>query len=413
MNSPLKTTGNIAILGAQWGDEGKGKLVDALADQFDFIARSTGGANAGHTIMHAGKKYIFHLLPSGLLHPQNQAVIGNGTVLDLPALLAEVKKLETQSLPVRERLWISDRAHLLLSAHKLIDQHWEAQRGTKKIGTTGRGIGPCYADKVMRLGIQLRDLADAETLRGKLSQNRDWYQQLYGLEFSAEKEFEAVQAAYLELKDSIVDTREMLHQAMAEKKRILFEGAQAHQLDLDHGTYPYVTASSVTVGGICTGLGLPPRAIDYTIGVAKAYTTRVGEGELPTEISGSFGEQLREQGQEYGATTGRPRRCGWFDARLVRQAVQVNGFDELFLTKLDVLSGLPEIKVAVSNESSAENPTYQSFTGWEESIASAQTWEDLPSAAQNYVQALEELVGCQIRGIGVGPERESVIWKTS
>lgn len=418
---------NLAILGTQWGDEGKGKLIDALSGQFDVVCRSTGGANAGHTIVVDGTKYIFHLLPSCLLHPNTVAVIGNGTVVSLNDLATEIQKLRDTGIQnIRSRIKLSLQAHLLFDYHKEIDQELENRKGDKKIGTTCRGIGPCYGDKIARMGIRVEDLLDEDFLREKIAANAQFHKQNLGIEIDVEKEVAQALEAKAELKDIFCDTRLYLAKARKEGKTILFEGAQAHHLDIDHGTYPYVTSSNVSAGGICSGLGVPPKAIETTIGIAKAYTTRVGEGPFPTELNDELGEQIRENGGEYGATTGRPRRCGWFDAIVVRNAVEFNGIDSLNLTKLDVLTGLPEIKIATAywlgdtqiynvptTRKAIENLRieYETFPGWEEDLTNVRDFGDLPVNAQNYVKRLEELCGCPVSSIGVGADRQDLIFR--
>jgi adenylosuccinate synthase len=420
-----KIGSNVGILGTQWGDEGKGKLVDALSQHFDFVCRSTGGSNAGHTIYTEGKKYIFQLLPSGLLHKNSTGIIGNGVVICAPDFAQEVKNLEATGLEVQSRIKISLQAHLVMDYHKKIDAELELRKGDKKLGTTCRGIGPCYEDKVARRGIRCEDLLDMELLKEKIERNCAFHNDTLGLDLNAEAEFEALQNIREFIKPMLCDTRIVLLEAHQAGKKILFEGAQAHHLDIDHGTYPFVTSSSVSAGGIATGLGFPPKKIDHLVGIVKAYTTRVGSGPFPTELDNPMGEQIRENGGEYGANTKRPRRCGWFDAVVVRNAVEFNGIDSLNLTKLDVLTGLSEIKVAtkytldgqelrtVPTTRKANNKLeieYETFPGWEEDLSQAKSVEDLPLNAQNYVKALEALVKCPISVIGVGMDRNDLIY---
>src|SRR6058998_3003400 len=340
---------NLAVLGAQWGDEGKGKIVDLLAPRFDIVARYQGGHNAGHTVYVNGTKFILRLIPSGILHDSVTCVIGNGVVIDPQALFGEIDELTKNGIAVRNRLFVSDKAHLILPYHRDLDLLSEARRGERKIGTTSRGIGPAYEDKIARRGIRVGDLNDPAgleqnvrdnvTARNRLVQDNtmDWKPVLEQLLRHAER-----------MRPMVRDVSVMLSDAMRDGRPILLEGAQGTLLDIDHGTYPYVTSSNASIGGVCTGLGIGPRAIDGVLGVAKAYTTRVGEGPLPTELTGEMGNRLRESGHEYGAVTGRPRRCGWYDAVAVRYGVRINGLDALALTKLDVLDGLAEIPICTA-----------------------------------------------------------------
>ena len=418
---------NTAIIGAQWGDEGKGKLVDSFSGHFDIVARFSGGANAGHTIVVDGQKFVFHLLPSGLLHEGTIGVIGNGTVVDLLDMAQELDDLKAAGLgDVDSRVKISLRAHVLLDYHKKIDNELERRKGDKKIGTTGRGIGPAYADKAARRGIRCEDLLDEELFVEKIRENCELHAKLYDLELNPEEEIKKL----LEIKDRIkpllCDTRKFLYDEIKKGKKVLFEGAQAHQLDLDHGTYPFVTSSPVSTGGICTGLGVAPKNISGVIGIAKAYCTRVGSGPFPTEIGGDKEEDLRQRGHEFGATTGRPRRCGWFDAVAVRNSVETAGMDMINLTKLDVLSGFGEIKVAIKYILDGREifsvPTtrkamrkleveYVTFPGWDEDISNIANFEELPENARNYVLSLEKLIDCPIRAIGIGVERTALMFR--
>ncbi len=337
---------NIAVLGAQWGDEGKGKIVDLLTPHFSIVARYQGGHNAGHTVYVAGRKFVLHLIPSGILHAGVTCVIGNGVVIDPQALFKEVEELRALGIEVGDRLLISDKAHLILPYHRELDVLSEARRGERKIGTTSRGIGPAYEDKIGRRGIRVCDLIDNQALADEVRENVHARNQIIK---DSTLDWEAVYEQLLSHGASMRrwtgDASLFLANAMREGRRVLFEGAQATMLDIDHGTYPYVTSSNASIGGVCTGLGVPPRAIGGVLGVAKAYTTRVGEGPLPTELFGEMAERLREGGQEYGASTGRPRRCGWYDAVVVRYSARINGLDSLALTKLDVLDGLDEVKI--------------------------------------------------------------------
>lgn len=417
---------NTAIIGTQWGDEGKGKLVDAISNQFDIICRSTGGANAGHTIVSNGKKFVFHLMPSCLLHPNTVGVIGNGTVVHPASIIEEVEKLQAEGLDLNGRVKISLRAHLLFDYHKKIDQALEERKGKNKIGTTGRGIGPAYTDKIARIGIRCEDLLDKDLLWEKVQRNCEFHAKNYGIELDAKAEFDAAMSVKDAIKPMLTDTRKYLYDAIQDGKKVLFEGAQAHHLDVDHGTYPFVTSSSISAGGIATGLGVAPKYIENIVGIAKAYTTRVGSGPFPTELEDEFGEELRKNGHEFGATTGRPRRCGWYDAVVVRDSVETNGIDELNLTKLDVLSGVKEIKVATryflgetelfnvpTTKKALENLRieFETFPGWDEDIADVRDFDQLPTNAKNYVLALEKLSGAPITSIGVGADREALIFR--
>jgi adenylosuccinate synthase len=416
---------NLVVLGAQWGDEGKGKIVDLLSSHFSIVARYQGGHNAGHTVYVAGQKFILRLIPSGILHPGVTCVIGNGVVVDPQALLAEIDELERAGIRVGDRLVISDKAHVILPYHRELDLLSEARRGERRIGTTSRGIGPAYEDKIGRRGIRLGDLADPALLEGAIQQNVAARNRLIG---ESMMDWRVVQRDVLEawtrMRPWVKDVSLFLSQAQAEGRRILFEGAQGTLLDIDHGTYPYVTSSSATVGGVCTGLGIGPRAIGAVVGVAKAYTTRVGEGPLPTELHGAAGDRLRETGREFGAVTGRPRRCGWFDAVAVRYAARVNGLDALALTKLDVLDGLGEIQIATSYRSrgatltelpadagqllSAE-PVYETMPGWSRPASGVRAFDDLPGEARRYVARLEAITGVRVGIISTGSAREDTI----
>lgn len=396
---------NTAIIGTQWGDEGKGKLVDALASQFDIVARSTGGSNAGHTIVVEGQKYVFHLLPSGMLHKNTIGLIGNGCVVHLPDLINEINDLEKTGLEIKKRLKISNKAHLLLDYHRVIDGRLEELKGANKIGTTKQGIGPCYVDKAMRIGIRLGDIVDEAVLKDKIEKNCDFYNKTLGLKLDSDKELANILAVRQEVLALLDDTSPWLNTQIVAGKKVLFEGAQAHHLDIDHGTYPYVTSSAVTIGGVCTGLGVAPKHIGSIIGITKAYTTRVGEGPFRTELDNDIGKAIQTAGHEFGATTGRPRRCGWLDADIVRESVIINGIDEINLTKLDILTGLSEIKVFYQGE-------YKTFEVWSEDISQISRFENLPLAAQKYVLELEKMFGVKITSIGVGPEREALILRT-
>jgi adenylosuccinate synthase len=420
---------NIAVLGAQWGDEGKGKIVDMLTPHFAAVARYQGGHNAGHTVYVKGKKFVLHLIPSGILHPGVTCVIGNGVVIDPQALFVEIDELARNGIGVEGRLLVSEKAHVILPYHRELDVLSEARRGERKIGTTSRGIGPAYEDKIGRRGIRVCDLlgdrdALAEEVRENVSaRNRiikestlDW-----------KPVFDQVVAAGERMRPWVTDVSLALHRLMAEGKNVMFEGAQATLLDIDHGTYPFVTSSNASVGGVCTGLGVAPRAIGGVLGVAKAYTTRVGEGPLPTELSGELADRLRESGQEYGASTGRPRRCGWFDAVVVRYSARINGIDALALTKLDVLDGLSEVLICSGYKTSGgtlsefpadlrclsgAEPIYERMPGWSTPTRGVTRFEDLPEAARRYVRRLEEVTGVDCAIISTGSDRTETILET-
>lgn len=422
--------GNLAVLGAQWGDEGKGKLVDLLAPVFSIVARAQGGHNAGHTVTVNGKQFILHLIPSGILHAGVMCVIGNGVVVDPRALFAEIDHLKSQGIDTTGRLFVSDRAHVILAYHSDLDAASEARLGSRRIGTTSRGIGPCYEDKVARRGVRIADLAesnDGSRLAQLIQANVERRNRVVDDDAMAwESVRDIVTAEWERLAPLVTDTSHMLHEAMAEGQSILFEGAQGAMLDIDHGTFPYVTSSNATIGGICAGLGIGPHAIGGILGIAKAYTTRVGAGPLPTELEGPLGERLRESGQEYGASTGRPRRCGWFDAVCVRYAVRVSGIEALAITKLDVLDQLDELQVCTAYRCgdkvltappadvarlAACVPVYERIAGWAGMGATAgvRREDDLPHAARGYLARLEELCGVPIAIISTGSDREDTI----
>ncbi len=416
---------NIAVLGAQWGDEGKGKIVDLLTPHFSIVARYQGGHNAGHTVYANGRKFVLRLLPSGILHAGITCIIGNGVVVDPQALFAEIEEIEKAGITIGKRLLISDKAHLILPYHRDLDLLSEARRGERKIGTTSRGIGPAYEDKIARRGVRVGDLANPSALAEAVEHNVAARNRLIGdSTMDARQLLEDLAKAWERMKPWVIDVSVHLDRARAQGKAIMFEGAQGTLLDIDHGTYPYVTSSNATIGGVCTGLGVGPRAIDGVLGAAKAYTTRVGEGPLPTELHGELGNRLRESGQEFGAVTGRPRRCGWYDAVAVRYAVRVNGLDALALTKLDVLDGLPELQVCTSYrcrgvtftempgdvaQLSSCEPVYETFPGWSAPTAGVRRYADLPREAQRYVARLEEITGVPAAIISTGSAREDTI----
>lgn len=417
------------IVGAQWGDEGKGKIVDHLSENVDIVARYQGGANAGHTVVIGEQEYILHLIPSGIFNPEVTCIIGNGVVVDPAALLEEIAMLRSFGLDIRRRLFISHNAHLIMPYHKLLDKLRE--ENNSKIGTTGRGIGPAYIDKFTRTGIRIVDLLDRDALSRKIKTNLEeknkLLRQIYGeTELNVDSMIEQYQEFDKQIDEFITDTSFYLNNALAEGKTVLAEGAQGALLDIDHGTYPYVTSSNPTSGGACTGLGIPPTAITNVTGIVKAYTTRVGNGPFPTELTGDEGDKLRTWGKEYGATTGRPRRCGWFDAMLLKYSAQVNGMQDMAITKLDVLSHLDEIAVCTAyevngkklktfptDEKQLENlkPVYETLPGWKQSLTEMKHYADLPDNAKRYVGRLEELIGIPARIISVGARRDQTVFK--
>ena len=420
---------NVVILGTQWGDEGKGKIVDLLTEQADAVVRFQGGHNAGHTLVIGGQKTVLHLIPSGVLRAGVQCLIGNGVVLSPEALLKEIDTLEDSGVPVQDRLKISAACPLILPYHVALDQAREARRGENKIGTTGRGIGPCYEDKAARRALRLGDLRDPARFGSALEEVLDYHNHVlahyYGvdtLEFSAVLD-EAL-AHGERLMPMMADVTSLLHEYRKTHARLLFEGAQGSLLDIDHGTYPFVTSSNTTAGGTATGSGFGPLFLDYVLGITKAYTTRVGSGPFPTELFDETGLRLAERGHEFGATTGRPRRCGWFDAVALRTAVNINSVSGLCLTKLDVLDGLEEISVCVGYTNDAgetvanpidavdyENlrPVYETLPGWSESTVGLKSLDALPANARAYISRLEALVGAPIDIISTGPDREETI----
>jgi adenylosuccinate synthase len=421
---------NVAIIGAQWGDEGKGKIVDLFTDYADIIVRYQGGNNAGHTLVVNGRKTVLHLVPSGALHAEKLCVIGNGVVVDPEILIDEINALRAQGhLTNDEQLRISEQAHVIMPYHKAIDLARERLRGKGKIGTTGRGIGPAYEDKVARVGIRFVDLLEEDTFREKLTRNIE-EKNFYLKAILKEKalDFNKIHDSYgsfrEKLKVYVANTGLLLDQEMRAGKRVLFEGAQGTLLDVDHGTYPYVTSSSTITGGACSGSGVGPQLIQQVIGISKAYTTRVGSGPFPTEVDGPEGETLRREGAEFGATTGRSRRCGWFDAVGVRHAVRMNGMTGIALTKLDVLTGFKKIPIctgyryqgkaveefpASSKVMQGAEPIYEEIPGWNTALDDVTKFADLPRPAQNYVKRIEEVIGTEIILVSVGPGREQTI----
>jgi len=420
---------NVVVLGTQWGDEGKGKIVDLLTEQVKHVVRFQGGHNAGHTLVIDGKKTILHLIPSGILHEGVTCYIGNGVVLAPDALIKEIKELEAQGVPVRERLKLSPSCPLILPYHIALDQAREEKRGAAKIGTTGRGIGPAYEDKVARRGLRLGDLQNAERFAFKLKDVLEYHNFALTQYFGSEAvDYDTVLRDALEIAKELVpmiaDVPDMLHSAREAGEHILFEGAQGSLLDIDHGTYPFVTSSNTTAGGTATGSGFGPCYLDYILGITKAYTTRVGSGPFPTELEDAVGDHLGQKGHEFGATTGRKRRTGWFDAVAVKHAVRINSMSGMCLTKLDVLDGLDEVKICVGYQNSAGESigipcdsegwddiktVYESLPGWKESTVGAKSMDELPQAARNYIARLEELVGITVDIVSTGPDRVETI----
>ncbi len=417
------------VIGAQWGDEGKGKVIDIFSAKMDFIARYQGGNNAGHTVVIGNDSFILHLIPSGILHKGKICIIGNGVVIDPKALLEEIKMLEDKGIRVDGRLFISEEAHVIFPYHKLLDELKEEKK--KKIGTTKKGIGPCYADKVARSGIRVIDLMEADTLKEKLRNNLEEKNailtKIYGAKPFA---FDNLYAEYIDhgrqIKKYVCNTKVILNNAIEKRKRVLFEGAQGTLLDVDYGTYPFVTSSNSTAGGASTGTGVGPGKIDKVIGVVKAYTTRVGEGPFPTEFSKDLMQRIRTKGKEFGATTGRPRRCGWFDSVVVRHSVLVNGIDEIVVTKLDVLDDLDSIKLCTSYKFEGKTytefpasikvlgscqPVYEELPGWKADTTRITSYAKLPRNARNYLKRLQELVKTKITLVSVGSERSQTFTK--
>ena len=418
----------VVIVGAQWGDEGKGKATDLLGPRADYVVKPNGGNNAGHTVVVNGQKFELKLLPAGILSENATPVIGNGVVVNPEALFSEIEGLQARGADT-SKLKISANAHLVAPYHQTMDKVTERFLGKRAIGTTGRGIGPAYMDKVGRLGIRVQDILDESILwqkvEGALRQKNQLLVKVYNRRHVEADEIVDYFMSYAErLKPMIVDTTQLLNKALDEGKTLLMEGGQATFLDVDHGTYPFVTSSNPTAGGACVGSGVGPTRISRVIGIQKAYTTRVGAGPFPTELFDKMGDFLRTTGGEFGVNTGRPRRCGWYDAVLARQAVRINGFTDLFITKLDVLTGLEKIPVCVAYEVDGvrfdeipmtqtdfhhAKPIYEYFDGWNESISDAKTLDELPENARKYVHKLEELSGCRISAIGVGPDRDQTI----
>ncbi|SRR5690625_11620 len=418
----------VVVLGAQWGDEGKGKATDQLGSRVDYVVKFNGGNNAGHTVVVGDEKYALHLLPSGILSPGCTPVIANGVVVDLEVLFEEIDGLNARGVDT-SRLLVSSSAHVIPSYNRTLDKVTERFLGKRQIGTTGRGIGPTYADKMNRVGIRIADLFDEKILRAKvegaLEQKNQILVKIYNRRAAIVDDIVAELRSYTErLRPMVADTALVLNRALDEGKTVVFEAGQATMLDVDHGTYPFVTSSSATAAGACTGSGVGPTKIDRVVGVIKAYTTRVGEGPFPTELDDEWGERLRTVGGEFGVTTGRPRRTGWYDAVIARYATRINSLTDFVLTKLDVLTGIEQIPVCVAYDVDGvrhdempvdqsdyhhATPIYEYLPGWTEDISEVRRFEDLPENAQKYVLALEEMSGCRMSAIGVGPDREATI----
>jgi len=418
----------VAVVGAQWGDEGKGRIIDLLAAKARLVVRYQGGSNAGHTVINPFGTFRLHLVPAGIFNPDVACIVGNGVVVDPKVLLAEIEELAAHGVGV-DNLFVSDRAHVVMPYHAILDRLEEETRGDQRIGTTGRGIGPAYVDKVSRIGIRMVDLLDPAALRAKLQTvvalKNQLLTRIYGAPpVDGDAIFEEYRAYGARLARHVADTGAMVQRAVARGENVLLEGGQGTLLDLDHGTYPYVTASSPTAGGSCAGAGIGPTRLDRALGVFKAYVTRVGAGPFPTELTGTAGEALRERGGEYGATTGRPRRCGWFDAVLARYSAQLNGFDAVAITKLDVLDEEPVIRICTGYRLDGRvvdsvpaslaafsrcEPIYEEMPGWRRPTGHVRVIADLPVEAQRYVARLGELIGCPVELVSVGCSREQII----
>ena len=414
------------LLGLQWGDEGKGKVVDVFTPHYDIVARFQGGPNAGHTIVFNGRKYVLHLIPSGIFHPNTACIIGNGVVLDPITLKKEIENLEASGEQIRDRIYISRRTHLILPTHKLLDQASEQSKGDKKIGSTLRGIGPTYMDKTGRNGLRVGDLL-SENFEQKHQQLIDKHKKLLDDYYGFEYDLEASAAEFAEAVEflkslNLINSEYYLNNALKEGKKILAEGAQGTLLDIEFGSYPFVTSSNTTTSGACTGLGVPPSSIGKVFGIFKAYCTRVGSGPFPTELNDDIGERIRQEGSEFGATTGRPRRCGWIDLPLLKYAIQLNGVTDLIMTKADVLSIMDEIKICsayLTEEgetqevpfSYSENvePLYDTFPGWKKDITKARSKKDLPAELISYIELLESYLEVPVTFVSVGPDREQIL----
>ncbi|ADY72680.1 Adenylosuccinate synthetase [Desulfurobacterium thermolithotrophum DSM 11699] len=420
----------IAIVGTQWGDEGKGKIVDILSEKADYIVRFQGGNNAGHTVVIDGTKYILHLLPSGILHDEKKCILGNGMVIDLEGLLNEIEFIKKIGMSVEERIFVSERAHLILPYHKELDAASEKLKGNGSIGTTLKGIGPAYRDKAGRIGIRIADLRDEETFKEKLKWNIREKELIlkhvynYDVSFDFDEVYSHTMRVYEKINPFVADTVSLLNQAIDTGKKVLFEGAQATLLDIDVGTYPYVTSSNSSALGVTTGTGISPKKIEKIYGIAKAYTTRVGGGPFPTELKNNVGELLRARGHEYGSTTGRPRRCGWLDLFALKFSKMVNDLDGLIITKLDVLDAFDEIKVCIGYELNGEiidyfpstakelsevKPVYETLPGWKSKTTHIKRFEDLPKETQNFLKFIEDYLEVEIPVVSTGPQRDETI----
>ena len=420
---------NTCVIGLQWGDEGKGKIIDILAKDYDIIVRYQGGGNAGHTLIIGDEKFIFHLIPSGILHPDKKCVIGNGIVFDPRLFLDEVAGLSKRNISVNGNLFVSDRAHVVFPYHKKLDLLIEKQKGNSMIGTTGRGIGPCYTDKVARDGIRVAELLHKEHFKEKLKKTVEeknrLFVDLYKDEPVSWEEIYEEYCVYAEkISPFVCDTVDLMAKAIDDNKKILFEGAQGALLDVDFGTYPYTTSSNASAGGVSPGIGVSPKQIHDIIGITKAYATRVGSGPFPTEIDGEQGEHIRKKGGEFGSTTGRPRRCGWFDAVAIRHSVRISGVDSLIVTKLDVLDDQETIRICTGYKSYEKvyhnfpadldvlencEPIYEEVSGWMEDTSNVRDVKDLPGKAMDYIRKIEEIIGLKVKMVSVGPERLQII----
>ncbi len=414
---------NTVIVGTQWGDEGKGKIIDSLAKKASAVVRFQGGNNTGHTVIVNGEKFIFHLIPSGILHSKKKCIVGNGVVIDPEVLLKEIKDLMMRGIEL-DNFYLSGNAHVIMPYHKRLEEIEEKRRGKMRIGTTGKGVGPAYADKIARRGIRVSDLLERNVLLNKLKINLKFWGEFLGSGFSAEEILEQYLNYGEQLRKYITDTSLLVHRLIQEKKDILFEGAQGTLLDVDYGTYPYVTSSNSVAGGVCAGAGIGPTQIDKVIGVTKAYVTRVGEGPFPTEVKGEVEKILREKGKEYGSTTNRPRRCGWFDGVILKYATRINGLDELVLTKLDVLDNFEKMKICVAYKYRGKiiedfpfqsfmwndlEPVYEEMEGWSENTSVIKSFKDLPLKAREYLKRIEEISGVPIRLLSIGPQRGELL----
>ena len=420
---------NTCVIGLQWGDEGKGKIIDILAKDYDIIVRYQGGGNAGHTLIIGDEKFIFHLIPSGILHPDKKCVIGNGIVFDPRLFLDEVAGLSKRNISVNGNLFVSDRAHVVFPYHKKLDLLIEKQKGNSMIGTTGRGIGPCYTDKVARDGIRVAELLHKEHFKEKLKKTVEeknrLFVDLYKDEPVSWEEIYEEYCVYAEkISPFVCDTVDLMAKAIDDNKKILFEGAQGTLLDVDFGTYPYTTSSNASAGGVSPGIGVSPKQIHDIIGITKAYATRVGSGPFPTEIDGEQGEHIRKKGGEFGSTTGRPRRCGWFDAVAIRHSVRISGVDSLIVTKLDVLDDQETIRICTGYKNDKKvyhnfpadldvlencEPIYEEVSGWMEDTSNVRDVKDLPGKAMDYIRTIEEIIGLKVKMVSVGPERLQII----